>query len=109
MLSGDIQCAYCGSKGKVEGFEHQSEERNVKIFKHRGNNPFSGHLHYQCPSCSIVLLVLPMDVLDGKSLTGVPHPAVQHDFSRKILPHATDTLTRFRKIIQTRFVSSIQG
>jgi hypothetical protein len=86
MISSDIQCAYCGLKGKIEDSELKSNNRDVKIFKHCGHNPFSGHLHYQCPSCSIVLLVLPRDVPDGKSLTGVPRPAAQNDSVRTVFP-----------------------
>ncbi|MHB9099495.1 MAG: hypothetical protein ACYC5X_16905 [Syntrophales bacterium] len=109
MISSDIQCAYCGLKGEIEGFESESNNRDVKIFKHCGHNPFSGHLHYQCPSCSIILLVLPMDLLGGKSLTGLPHPAAQNDFMRAILPNIVDKLSGFRKIIQTRLFPSMQS
>jgi hypothetical protein len=109
MMSSDIQCAYCGLKGKIEGFEFESSSRDVKIFKHCGHNPFSGHLHYQCPSCSIILLVLPMDLLDGKSLTGLPNPAAQNDSPRAILPNLVDKLSEFRKVIQTRLFASMQN
>lgn len=109
MMSGDIQCAYCGLTGKIEGFERESDSRHVNIFKHRGHNPFSGHLHYQCPSCSIVQLVLPMDLLDGKSLTGLSHPAARNDSMRAVLPNLVDRLSGFRKIIQTRLFPSMQS
>lgn len=84
MASSDIQCTYCGLKGRIEDFE-QPSNRGAKIFKYCGNNPFSGHLHYQCPSCAIIQLVLPLEALEGKSLRGTPRPAVQHDSIRTIL------------------------
>lgn len=109
MVASDIQCAYCGLKGKIEDYGLRSTNRDARIFKHRGHNPFSGHLHYQCPSCSIILLVLPMDVLDGKSLTGVPHPAAQNDSIGQMFPNVLDKLAGFRKIIQTRLFPRCRG
>ena len=70
MISAEIQCTYCGLKGQIGGFIPGALTGHTKIFKHLGHNPFSGHLHYQCPSCSVVLLVPPMDVLEGKILRG---------------------------------------
>ena len=109
MMSSDIQCAYCGLTGKTEGFGLESKTRGVNIFKQRGHNPFSGHLHYQCPSCAIILLVPPMDLLDGKSLTGLSRPAAQNDSLKAILPNIVDKLSGFRKIIQTRLFPSMQS
>jgi hypothetical protein len=83
MISSDIQCAYCGLRGKIEGAA-SPDDRETRIFKLRGHNPFSGHLHYQCPSCSIVQLVLPMDILAGKALNGFPDLADQGDFPGRI-------------------------
>jgi hypothetical protein len=102
MISSDIQCAYCGLKGKIEGSSPESDDRKAGIFKHRGYNPFSGHLHYQCPSCSIVQLVLPMDILDGKVLNGIPSPAEQGVCARKIAANILYRLTEFRKTILAR-------
>jgi hypothetical protein len=109
MTSSDIQCAYCGLKGKMEDSEFQLNNRDVRIFKHRGHNPYSGHLHYQCPSCSIILLVLPMDVPDGKSLREAFRQAAKNDPVRMVLPSAVDKLTGFRKIIQSRLLDSLHN
>ncbi len=59
-----ITCIYCGVEGvlNVRGLEN---ENSLKVFKRVGRNHVSGHLHYQCPVCKIVLLVDP--VLVGKS------------------------------------------
>ncbi len=102
MISSDIQCGYCGLKGKMEGYEPAPDDREVNIFKHRGYNPFSGHLHYQCPSCSIVQLVLPMDILEGKVLNGFPSPAEQGDFLGGIAANILYRVTEFRKTILAR-------
>jgi hypothetical protein len=109
MISSDIQCAYCGLKGKIEGYAAEPDDRGESIFKHRGYNPFSGHLHYQCPSCSIVQLVLPMDILEGKVLNGFPGPAAQGDLLGRIASNAISRLTEFRKTIQTRLLPGNAG
>jgi hypothetical protein len=72
MASRDIQCAYCGLKGEIREGYREPDDHPMTTFKYLGHNPFSGHLHYQCPGCSMILFVPPMDVLEGKSLTGVP-------------------------------------
>ena len=109
MISSDIQCAYCGLKGKIEGYAPESDDREVSIFKHLGHNPFSGHLHYQCPSCSIVQLVLPMDILEGKVLNGFPGLAEQGDLLGRIASNVLYRLTEFRKTIQTRLLPGDAG
>jgi hypothetical protein len=109
MISSDIQCAYCGLKGKIEGYASESDNHEVRVFKHRGHNPFSGHLHYQCPSCSIVQLVLPMDILEGKVLNGFPGLAAQGDLLGRIASNALNRLTEFRKTIQTRLLPGNAG
>ena len=102
MLSSDIQCAYCGLKGKIEGSTPATDDREMNIFKHLGHNPFSGHLHYQCPSCSIVQLVLPMDILEGKVLNGFPGPAEQGALLGRIAANIRYRVSEFRKTILTR-------
>jgi hypothetical protein len=109
MISSDIQCAYCGLKGKIEGYGSESDDRGVNVFKHLGHNPFSGHLHYQCPSCSIVQLVLPMDILEGKALNGFPGPAEQGDLPGRIASNVFNRLTEFRRTIQTRLFPGNTG
>jgi hypothetical protein len=102
MASSDIQCAYCGLKGKIEGYGFESDDHAVNVFKHLGHNPWSGHLHYQCPSCSIVQLVHPTDILDGKVLNGFPGLGQQGDLFGRIKSTVFDRWTEFRKTILTR-------
>jgi hypothetical protein len=108
MMSSDIQCAYCGLKGKIEG-STSSDGLEVNVFKHLGHNPFSGHLHYQCPSCSIVQLVLPMDILEGKMLGAFSGLTAQGDFLGRIAASALYRVTEFRRTIQTRLPSGNTG
>jgi hypothetical protein len=109
MISSDIQCAYCGLKGKIEGYSAESDDRGVRVFKHLGHNPFSGHLHYQCPSCSIVQLVLPMDILEGRVLNGFPGLAERSDLLGRVASSVLDGLTEFRKTIQSRLFPGTAG
>ncbi len=58
-----IQCLYCGTEGEREVRGLNRGIAPARLFRHRGHNPFSGHMHYQCPACKIILLVDPMAVL----------------------------------------------
>lgn len=53
-----ITCINCGVEGvlKMHGLENSDA---LKVFKRVGRNHFSGHLHYKCPVCEMVLLVDP--------------------------------------------------
>lgn len=55
----EITCLHCGAEGtlNVHGLDN---DKSLKIFKRVGRNHVSGHLHYQCPVCKIVLLVDPV-------------------------------------------------
>lgn len=53
-----ITCLYCGVEGVI-GPRDLHDDKSLNIFKHLGHNHVSGHLHYQCPVCEIVLLVDP--------------------------------------------------
>ena len=70
MITGDMRCAYCGLTGKIDGYAAGPEEDAAPVFRYRGYNPVSGHAHYQCPSCAIVQLVVPLDIRQGKVATG---------------------------------------
>lgn len=63
MPTRTIACMNCGMEGEIEMQGLNSTVSPAKIFRHLGHNPFSGHMHYQCPACEIVLLVDPMVVL----------------------------------------------
>lgn len=72
MPTRDITCSNCEMVGEIEvhGFNNTIPSSN--IFRHRGHNPLSGNMYYQCPACGIVLLVDPMAIL-GDGLISV-HP-----------------------------------
>ncbi|MEN6488095.1 MAG: hypothetical protein ABFD66_04315 [Smithella sp.] len=55
----EITCIYCGVEGvlNVHGLDN---DESLKVFKRVGRNHVSGHLHYQCPVCKIILLVDPV-------------------------------------------------
>lgn len=74
-----ITCIYCGAEGvlNMHGLEN---ENSLKVFKRVGRNHVSGHLHYQCPVCKIILLVDP--VLVGKS----DHIFEHEDADKKFTP-----------------------
>ena len=57
-----INCLNCGSEGILLKKDRQQGAKAKNIFKSLGRNPLSGHLHYQCPVCEIVLLVEPSKV-----------------------------------------------
>lgn len=65
MRTKTIICQRCGIEGEIEVPGLNSDIPTSRIFRHLGHNPFSGHLHYQCPACEIVLLVDPMTILEG--------------------------------------------
>ncbi|MDD5167775.1 MAG: hypothetical protein PHN75_03080 [Syntrophales bacterium] len=71
MTAREIECAHCGLQGEIDGFYSDMNDREKIIFEHKGHDPFTGYLHYQCPACRRILLVHPMDVLEGKALIGV--------------------------------------
>ena len=100
MISAEIQCTYCGLKGKIGGSNQEPHDGHAKIFKHLGHNPFSGHLHYQCPSCSVVLLVPPLDVLEGKFLQGFHTQPETRDSLLTNLSNFFYKMTRGRKFFQ---------
>ncbi len=58
-MATEITCINCGVEGviKTRGLHHLDSP--AYTFKRVGRNPVSGHLHYQCPACEIVLLVDP--------------------------------------------------
>jgi len=101
MISKEIRCTYCGLNGELGALNRKFHGLDrKKIFKHLGHNPYSGHLHYQCPSCRVVLLVPPMDILEGKSLRGVPsHPENRPSFAM-IFSNILYRIAKFRKVFQ---------
>lgn len=71
MTTRDITCLHCGNTGEIEVYGQLPSDGPTKLFRHLGHNPFSGHLHYQCPACKIVLLVDPMSVLGAGAISTI--------------------------------------
>ncbi len=76
-MKADIQCTYCGHQGRL-GKRRTGGKQDGKTFKLIGGNPVSGHLHYQCPACAIVLLVPPEANQDGRGLNRCVHRERTH-------------------------------
>jgi hypothetical protein len=63
-----IKCINCNFVGTLEkqGIAFDGKTGDIPIsrsFKHKGHNPFSGNLYYQCSRCETIILVDPVDVL----------------------------------------------
>jgi DNA-directed RNA polymerase subunit RPC12/RpoP len=76
MISREIQCTYCGWKGMTGRSNKKTHNPDEQAFKYLGHNFLSGHLHYQCPDCSVVFLVPPMDIMKDDFGTGIPHASL---------------------------------
>jgi len=87
-----ITCLNCGVEGvlKAHGL---SNDTSLKVFKRVGRNHVSGHLHYQCPVCKMVLLVEPSLVREGehifKKATNYPLVASDSAYHYGAYPVAT--------------------
>lgn len=76
MPTRDICCMQCGLNGEIEVFDLNGDTPRSRIFKHLGNDPFTGRMHYECPACGIVLKVNPLDVLRDTAINGVPEASI---------------------------------
>ena len=54
-----ITCLNCGIEGVLK-VSVLHNDGSLKVFRRLGRNHVSGHLHYQCPVCNMVLLVDPV-------------------------------------------------
>ncbi len=63
MTGKRIICLSCGQEGEIEMPGRKATASSSCLFRYLGHNPFSGHMHYQCPACKVVLLVDPMIIL----------------------------------------------
>ncbi len=66
-MSRAITCINCGFDGEI-GQRGLHKRVSSDIFKYLGRNHISGHRHYQCPACSIVLLVDPALIKGSEAL-----------------------------------------
>ncbi len=82
----EITCINCGVEGvlKVHGLQDSDA---LRVFRRLGRNHVSGHLHYQCPSCKMVLLVDPVLVREDAHIFQKKSP----DYPL-LLPDATNNL-----------------
>lgn len=69
MPTREIVCTYCGKSGKIDVWGLNEDIASSEMFKYLGHNPFSGHMHFQCPACNIVSLVSPLSVLGNGTIT----------------------------------------
>ncbi len=75
MMTRTIICHSCGIEGEIEIQGINNDVEPSRIFRYLGHNPFSGHIHYQCPACGMVLLVNPMTLLQSGKIS---------DFSKEV-------------------------
>jgi hypothetical protein len=73
MTTRDIQCCHCGLKGKLDVSGLEGDVPMPEPFRHLGHNPYSGYMHYLCPSCKAVIDVDPMSVLGEVMIIGRKH------------------------------------
>ncbi|HPX55465.1 MAG TPA: hypothetical protein PK425_02900 [Syntrophales bacterium] len=77
MPAKGIVCAYCGTCGEIDVWGVNMGLSSSAMFQYVGHNPFSGHMHFQCPVCGIVSLISPLAVLDGSGMiTADIHPSM---------------------------------
>jgi hypothetical protein len=102
MITREIVCMYCGKAGRIEVPGLDEGESSSTLFRHLGHNPVSGHMHYQCPSCRIVLLVEPMAILSvGGLLKGRPRLADPSPEERTILEDLSRGVAMIRRMFHT--------
>jgi hypothetical protein len=79
MPTRDISCAYCGMRGKIEIWGINDDISQQELFKYKGHNPMSGHMHFQCPRCTIVSLINPLSVLGSDMILADINPTGDKD------------------------------
>jgi hypothetical protein len=81
MTAKEIHCTCCGLKGEIEYSCQDLNAVRVKMFKHKGHDPFTGQIYYHCPGCSTILQVDPMDILNNRILKGISSQQNKMNFS----------------------------
>jgi hypothetical protein len=86
MFRIDTRCMNCDFEGIIEIQGVTYDMPASRIFKHRGHNPFSGHIHYQyqCPACDHILFADLMDVLHDGFITDVRSKLRNHGLFQRI-------------------------
>ncbi len=67
-----ISCEACGCVAKAGNMFIPGKSAEA-VFEHLGHDPYTGNMHYRCPSCASFLLVDPMKMLDSTVAMGVLH------------------------------------
>lgn len=100
MYTREIVCMNCGKAGKIEVPGFDEETFASSLFRYLGHNPLSGHMHYQCPICKIVLLVEPRAVLTiGGLLHGSPRPSDHVPQKRSILEDLSQGVALIKRLL----------
>ncbi|NPU85016.1 MAG: hypothetical protein HPY65_11060 [Syntrophaceae bacterium] len=100
MFTREIVCMNCGEAGRIEVPGCDKGTMPSSLFRYLGHNPLSGHMHYQCPACGIVLLVEPMAVLTtGGLLQGCPRPSGHPPQERSILEDLSRGMALIKRLI----------
>ncbi len=79
-----ITCINCGIEGVIRT-SSSHDDQSLNVFRRLGRNPVSGHLHYQCPACKMVLLVDRLLIRENNHIfarTPAPYPTTSADSHR---------------------------
>ena len=85
MFRIDTRCMNCDFEGTIEIQGATYDTPASRLFRHRGHDPFSGHMHYQCPACDNILLADPMDVLHDGFITDVRSRLRNHGLFHRVV------------------------
>jgi hypothetical protein len=69
----NARCIYCDFEGVLEVLGEPHDVPESKIFRRLSHNPLTGHIHYQCPACDVILLIDPMDILADDFMMYIRH------------------------------------
>lgn len=86
MYTLKTKCLYCDFEGVLEILNEPHDYPESMIFRHLGHNAVSGHIHYQCPACDIILLVDPMDILTDEFIANIRYEPQTMGFLPSLLP-----------------------
>ena len=84
MFRIDTRCMNCDFEGIIEIQGAAYDTPVSRLFRHRGHNPFSGYMHYQCPACDSILLADAMDVLHDGFIIDVRSKLRNHGLFQRV-------------------------
>jgi hypothetical protein len=106
MPTRDISCAYCGMRGKIEIWGINDDIRQSEVFKYKGHNPLSGHMHFQCPRCNIVSLINPLSVLGSDMILADINPTGDKEERKSVFFHIYKLMT-YNNLFSLRSASKV--